>query len=110
LLWIEWQYSLKSLDQIKEQHRNATEQQHRCGVFSPLHLSLFVDSSQSVDQPLNRPQQSIEKSLLAVEDVGHEDAEWLRKQNDDCEENQDLKPTVQGHDQNFSGRSNAYTR
>jgi hypothetical protein len=55
-----------------------------------VHLAVLVDSRQLVNNALDRPQHRIEKRLLAIEYVGHEDAERLRDRENHYEEEQNL--------------------
>ena len=48
---------LRALDQIKQQHGDAAEQQHGDGVFGPAHFVLFIDAGHAIEQALDRPEQ-----------------------------------------------------
>jgi len=90
VLRIEGQVTLQTLNEIKNQHRNGTKQEHCYGVFSPAHLAFFVHSGQFVDKTFNRSQQRIEERLLAIEDMRHKDPERLRNDQDQREEKEYL--------------------
>ena len=102
--------SLNALDQVEHQHADAAEQQHRDGVFLPIHLVRCVDARAAIEQPLERPQNRIEKRLLARKHAGHKNAQRLGDRQQHDKKQNDLKPAVRSHGQNLSGHSSAASR
>ncbi len=109
-LRIQRQMILHALDQIRERHGHAAENEHRAGIFFPAHLDRFVHARQPVEQLLERPQHGIEQRLLPVKHARQERAEGLGQRQHHQQKHDDLEPSVVRHGQNFSGRSIAYTR
>jgi hypothetical protein len=62
-----------------------------------VHFLVCAYTAQPVDQPLDRPQDKIEKSLLAIEYPGHENAQGLGNREDHQQKENNLEPTVSSH-------------
>ena len=90
MLRIERQKSLKSLQRVKHEHGDSTEQQHRHGIFSPTHFVTCIDTREPVDESLNWSDYRIEKRALAIENMCDEDAERLCHQQYQDQEKYDL--------------------
>ncbi len=90
MLRIERQHALYPLQEVKPQHRNETEQQHRYRVFGPVHFTSRIDARESINQSLNRREHAIEKRALAVEHVGHKQPERLCHEQYQHEKEDDL--------------------
>jgi hypothetical protein len=58
---------------------------------------LFIDTSDSVNQTLDRAQDWIQKSLFAIKHTRHESAEWFGDGKEQQNKDSDLKPSVCSH-------------
>ena len=66
---------LHALDQIREGHGDAAEQEHGRAIFGPAHLTGLIHAREPVHQLLDRPQHRVQERLLAVEHTRHERAQ-----------------------------------
>ena len=97
MLRIEGQHALHALEEIQKQHGNRTEQQHGGRIFRPAHFVLFIDAGESIEQAFDRPQHGIQKRALAGKDPSHKNPHRLGNGEDQRQEHEDLKPTVDRH-------------
>src|SRR5260370_17062539 len=88
---------LRALNQIKQQHGSAAEQQHSESVFGPAHLVFFIDACHAIKQALDWPNHRIEKSALTAEHSCHEHAERLGDRQNQRQEYGDLHPAIGCH-------------
>src|ERR1700674_5244699 len=88
---------LRTLNQIKQQHRSAAEQQHGESVFGPVHLVRFIDAGKAIQQPLDRSNHGIEKSALTTERSCHEHAKRLGERQNYSQKYEDLYPAIGCH-------------
>jgi hypothetical protein len=109
-LQIERQIILDALDQVCERRGDSAEDQHRPGVFLPIHFSRFINARWPVQQLFDQTQNRIEECFLPVKHSRHERADQLRDRQQHEQEETDLQPSIICRGQNFSGRSIAYTR
>jgi hypothetical protein len=94
-------------DAIQQDERNAAEQEHGYAIFNPVHLPLFIDATNPVNEPFDRPQQEIQEGALPFEHTVEKYTHGFRQQQNRQEIQQNLQPTDPGHGQNFSGFSSA---
>src|ERR1700675_4722495 len=91
------QQMLRALNQIKQQHGGAAEEQHCESVFGPTHLVVFIDAGYAIEQPLDRSNHGVEKSALTAEHSRHEDAEGLGERQNYSQKYEDLYPAIGCH-------------
>ena len=87
---------LEPLQRVEHQETR-TLNSNMARVRRPVLLDARVDAAQAVDQPLDGPEDRIEKRSLALEDPGHVRAERLREREDDAEKQQDLNDAIRSH-------------
>jgi len=71
-----------------------------------MHFAFLVDTGKSIDNSFQRTKNGMQKRAFATEHFRHEDPQRLGKRDRYRDENKNLKPAVERH-QNFSGRNSA---
>jgi len=94
---------LQALQSIERDHADQAEQQHADRIAGPMLLLRFIDAADCIGQPFDRPQHRRQQGALPGEDAGHIAAERLGDRNDDCAEDRDLNPPVEGHERLLRG-------
>src|ERR1700761_799893 len=61
----------------------------------------FVDTRHPIDEPLQRPKNTIGKGTFPLKDTGHINAQRLGANQNQCKEEKDLKPAVRSHEEYF---------
>ncbi len=97
VLRVEWERMLDAFDRVGGEQAHEAEEEHDDGVFGPAHLVGLVDAGEAVDELLDGAEDAVGEGALALEDAGHVDAERLRADEDEREEEEDLKPAVRSH-------------
>jgi hypothetical protein len=96
-LRIERQISLQAQQRVGEQRADDAEHQHGEGVGCPLHVLVFIDAEELVEESLDRPQNRCQKGALALEDPGHVGSQRLGKEQEHAEEQRHLQYPIRCH-------------
>src|ERR1700733_8244851 len=101
MLRIERQNMLKPLDQIRHDHGDQAENQHRKAILSPRPLGAFVDPRDSINKSFNRTEDAICPGSFPLKYARHIHAKGLRADEHQGEKKENLKPAVRCHDDYF---------
>ena len=97
VLGVQGEDALEALDGVGGEEGDEGEDEHGDGVFGPAHLVGFVDAGELVEEALDGAEDDVGEGVLALEDVGHVDADGGRGGEDEGEEDEDLEPAVGCH-------------
>jgi hypothetical protein len=89
--------TLKSLDNVGQDHRRGTEEQHCNGILRPAHLLAWINAGEAIQHLLARYENWIEPCSATLEDAGHVTSHRLCEKQNQSDEERDLQPTVQRH-------------
>ena len=109
VLRIQGQKMLDPLQHIEKDESGRIECQHRQGVPLPAYLPSRIDIAETVDQPFERPQHSVEADGLSLVHPCHVPSQRLDEGQQHDQIEYDLQQPKGVH-QNFSGLSNAISR
>lgn len=88
---IERKKVLRTFDEIQSDKRNATEQEHGEAILFPIHFLRFINATEAIDETFDGAAEEIKKRFFLGENACEKDANWLRKQKNDEEKQEDLK-------------------
>ena len=79
-LRVERQRALRPLQAVDRERPQGIESEHRERVAAPGHLLVGANPTQTIDQPLQRPEHPVEEDRLPLQDARHVAAEGLHQQ------------------------------
>ena len=82
---------------VEQREAGCIEQEHRQRIGAPALLPGGIDARQSIEAALDGTEYRREEGGLAGVDLGHEGAERHGRQQDSCENDDDLEPAIEGH-------------
>ena len=94
---IQGQQTLEALNHISEDESHHAEGDERRGILGPALLGTLMDAAEPVGQLLQRAQHRMEKGPLAREELGHEDAQRFRNQQNQGRINHKIQSANRGH-------------
>jgi hypothetical protein len=80
------QETLQPQDSIKKKGPTEAKQHKRGRVLLPVHLLLFIDSGDSIQETFYGLERRIQQRPLSLEHTGHVAAKWLDQQREDQQE------------------------